>query len=212
MKFLIFSLLLASVLFSACNPSLNVTKSYVNRDIKPNLPYKLIFVFAMVQDQTVKKNTEDRLEKLFKSRGVKVLKSSVLFPQTGSEPARLSVEQNTDAIKKAGCDAIMTIAVVDVEKNESYNPGTAYAPSGTNMAYGSYFGYYNYMNPYTTTPGFYSVDKTYYMETKFYDVASDKLLWAINSTTYSPNSFESWFQDYSGTILSQLKKDGLIKK
>lgn len=212
MKCTLFNLLVLAVILSACNPSLNVTKSYVNREITPNLPYKKIFVFAMVQDNSVKATTENRLEKLFKSRGKEVVKSSVLFPQTGDGPSRLSVEQNTDAIRKAGCDAIMTIAVVDVQKNESYNPGTAYAPTGTYAAYGSYFGYYNYMNPYTSTPGFYSVDKTYYMETNFYDIASGKLLWAISSTTYSPNSFESWFQDYSGTILSQLKKDGLIKK
>jgi hypothetical protein len=212
MKRSIFTLLILSVLISACNPSLNVTKSYVNKEVTPKASYTSIFVFAMTQDNTVKVTTENRLEKLFKSRGKTVVKSHVLFPQTGNEPSRLSVEQNTAAIKKAGCDAIMTLAVVDVASNESYNPGTAYVPTGVNGYYGSYFGYYNYRNPYASTSGFYSVDKTYYMETNFYDITSDKLLWSISSTTYSPNSFETWFQDYSGTILSQLKKDGLIKK
>jgi len=208
-----FSLLLVAALFSACKPSLNITSSYVNKEVTPKSSYESIFVMAMTPDKKVKMDTENRLEKLFKTRGKKVVKSFELFPQSDADIARLSVEQNTGAIKKAGCDAILTVAVVDVAANESYNPGTAYVPTGGGYGfYGSYWGYYNYRSPLVSTPGFYSTDKTYYMETNFYDLASDKLLWSIKSTTYSPASFEIWFQDYSGTILSQLKKDGLIKK
>ncbi len=213
---IVFSVLLLGTLFvTSCKPSLNITSSYVNREITPKASYESIFVVAMTPDRKVKVNTENRMEKLLNSRGKKVVKSYELFPQKEGEAARLSVEQNTGDVKKAGCDAVLTIAVVDVAANESYNPGTAYLPSGaygTYGVYGSYWGYYSYRAPLVSTPGFYSADKTYYMETNFYDLTSDKLLWSIKSTTYSPASFEIWFQDYSGTILSQLKKEGLIRK
>jgi len=213
MRRTIFALLLLSVLLPACKPSLNVTSAYVNKEITPKATYEMIFVMALTPNKNAKINAENRMEKLLKQRGRKVVKSHLLFPQTDADIARLSVEQNVGAIKAAGCDAILTMAVVDVAANESYNPGTAYVPTGGGYGvYGSYWGYYNYRSPLVSTPGFYSADKTYYMETNFYDLSADKLLWAIKSTTYNPGSFEIWFQDYSGTILSQLKKDGLIKK
>jgi len=210
-----FKLLILCGILASCNPSINITSSYVNHDIVPKTPYKSIFVFAITQDQHTKLTAENRMAKLLESRGKKVVKSSDLFKGDAAGEARLSVDMNVGTIKNAGCDAILTMALVDVQSNESYNPGTAYLPTGPvgNYGYyGSFLGYYGYMAPLVRTPGFYSGEKTYFMETNFYDMASDKLLWRIKSATYNPGSFELWFQDYSGTILSQLKKEGLIKK
>lgn len=210
---IIFNILALFFLFSSCNTPSNITSSYVNKEVTPKASYQSIFVFAITPDTKVKLNVENRMEKLLNSRGKKVVKSSVLFPQTDSGIARLSVDQNVDAIKEAGCDAILTITGISDESNKNYNPGTAYVPSTVGFGYNAgYYGYYNYYVPLVSTPGFYTAEKNYYMETNFYDLESNKLLWAIKSTTYNPGSFEIWFQDYSGTILSQLKKDGLIKK
>jgi hypothetical protein len=209
----IFNTLIAIFLLVACKPTSNITSYYVNKEVTPKASYQTIFVFMISPDNKVKLNVENRMEKLLNSRGKKVVKSSDLFPQTESGLARLSVDQNVGKIKEAGCDAILTITGVAEASNESYNPGTAYVPTTGGFGYYSgYYGYYSYYAPMVSTPGFYSADKTYYMETNFYDLESDKLLWAIKSASYNPGSFEIWFQDYSGTILSQLKKDGLIKK
>jgi hypothetical protein len=78
--------------------------------------------------------------------------------------------------------------------------------------YGSYYGYYNYYSPQVYSPGYYSSDKTYYIESNFYDLASDELLWSIQSEAYNPTSLESWFKEYSYQLLNELRAEKLITK
>jgi len=54
-------------------------------------------------------------------------------------------------------------------------------------SYGNYYGYYNYYSPQVYSPGYYSVDKTFYLETNAYDLASDKLLWSVQSEARNPS-------------------------
>jgi len=78
--------------------------------------------------------------------------------------------------------------------------------------YGSYYGYYNHYYPQVYSPGYYATDKTYYIESNFYDMASDELLWSIQSEANNPSSVESWFNEYSYQLIDELKKEGLVTK
>jgi hypothetical protein len=118
-------------------------------------------------------------------------------------------EQLTEVIKKTGCDAVFVIALLDVKTVETYQPGTAYYPMTYGM-YGSYYGYYNYYYPQVYSPGYYTTDKTYYIESNFYDVEEDKLLWSIQSEAYNPSDLDSWFDRYSYDLLNELRNEGLI--
>ena len=78
--------------------------------------------------------------------------------------------------------------------------------------YGSYYGYYNHYYPQVYSPGYYSTDKTYYIESNFYDLELDQLLWSIQSEAYNPTSLESWFKKYSYNLIKLQKEEGLITK
>jgi hypothetical protein len=94
---------------------------------------------------------------------------------------------------------------------ESYNPGTVYAPVNYGY-YGSFYGYYNYYYPVVYSPGYYSVDKTFYLECNLYDLAADKLLWSIQSEARNPKDLHSWFKAYANMLISHLKQKGLNQK
>ena len=76
--------------------------------------------------------------------------------------------------------------------------------------YGSYYGYYSYYYPMVYSPGYYTTNKTYYLESNFYDLEEDLLLWSIQSEAYNPSSIDSWFDQYSYDLLKELKREGLI--
>jgi hypothetical protein len=61
------------------------------------------------------------------------------------------------------------------------------------------------------SPGYYTTDKTYYIETNFYDLEEDLLLWSIQSEAYNPSSLDSWFDEYSFNLLNELAREGLIE-
>jgi hypothetical protein len=215
MKKSIFSMMLLAILLSACGPSQKIASSWVNREVLPKGPYKKMFVAAMMANKSAKYTIEDQLANLINSRGKKAVRSNDVFPSTFFEDSNLTKEQLANAIKKTGCDAVFMVTLLDVEKEERYVPGSATYISAYGSPYGgyygSYYGYYSYMYPITYDPGYYTTDKKYLMETNFYDVESDLLLFSIRSTAVNPSDLEKWFKGYSALILAQLKKEGLIQ-
>jgi len=188
------------LILSACAPSQDIVASYVNRESLPKVPYKKVFVMAILEDNITRNQIENKISAQLVKRGKTVVKSSELFP------VKLS---KTEVSKE--CDMVFTVTLLDVKTTQSYQPGTTYAPYGYG-AYGSYYGYYGYYAPYTSSPGYYVTDRSYYVETNFYDVATDKLICSIQSVAYNPNNFDSWFIDYSRLLIYQLKKEGVIKQ
>ena len=209
LKFL-FAILLVTVI-SACGPSQKITNSWINPESTTKGPYEKIFIMVLAQTTAASFSVEDRMAALLASRGRKVVVSSSVFPPKMSLSENFTREQMAEAIKRTGCDAVYVIAVLDVLSVETYNPGTAYYPMSYGM-YGSYYGYYNYYSPQVYSPGYYTTDKTYYIESNFYDLESDQLLWSIQSEAYNPSSIDSWFDRYSYDLLNELKKEGLISK
>jgi hypothetical protein len=211
MKFRLFTFLPFVTLLSACGPSQKITTSWINPEAGTKGPYESIFVMVLAQSNAASFDIEDRMAETFASRGRNSVVSSSVFPAQLSASESLTRDQMAEAINRTGCDAVFIIAVLDVLSVETYNPGTAYYPMNYGM-YGSYYGYYNHYYPQVYSPGYYSTDKTYYIETNFYDVESDQLLFSIQSEAYNPTSLDSWFREYSYQLTKELKSEGLIKQ
>ncbi len=204
-------ILLLPLIYSGCGPSQQITNSWINPEAGSRAPYTSIFVMVMSQNTGTSFSVEDRMAALLASRGQKAVVSSAVFPPSFTNSEEFTREQMAEAIKRTGCDAVFVLAVLDVKTVESYQPGRAYYPMNYGP-YGSYYGYYHYYSPMVYSPGYYSTDKTYYIETNFYDLEEDKLLWSIQSEAYNPSSIDSWFDQYSYDLLKELRKEGLIDK
>ena len=111
-------------------------------------------------------------------------------------------------VRELGCDAILTSALVDKQSETRYVPGTVtYAPY---MGYGSYGfgGYYGYMYPAMYgSPGYYTTEKTYFIETNLFDVASEKMIYSVQSTAYDPSTITAFSRDYCEAVTKQFTKD-----
>ena len=118
---------------------------------------------------------------------------------------------DTLVITKTGCDAVLILALLDSKVVESYNPGTSYYPMNYGY-YGNFYGYYNHYYPQVYSPGYYSVDKTFYLEANLYDIAKDKLVWSIQSEARNPKDLQDWFRNYSVLLMNHLKSKGLNQK
>ncbi|MGW8315408.1 MAG: hypothetical protein ACWGNV_07395 [Bacteroidales bacterium] len=204
-------MIMISVLtLSACGPTQQITNSWINPEARSKGPYSSIFVIVLSPSNATSFSVEDRLAGIITSRGQKVVVSSAVFPPNLTISENFTREDMAAAIARTGCDAVLTVAQLDVRTVETYNPGTAYYPMSYGM-YGSYYGYYNYYYPQIYRPGYYSTDRTYYIETNFYDLAEDRLLWSIQSEAYNPSSLDSWFDRYASDLLNELEKEGLLR-
>ena len=199
------------MILTACGPSQRITNSWINPEARTKGPYSSIFVIVLSPSTATSFSVEDRLAEIITSRGQKAVVSSSVFPPNLSISEDFTREDMAAAIARTGCDAVLTVAQLDVKTVETYNPGTAYYPMSYGM-YGSYYGYYNYYSPQIYRPGYYSTDRTYYIETNFYDLAEDRLLWSIQSEAYNPTSLDSWFDRYAYDLLKELENEGLISQ
>ena len=211
MKFRIFSILLLSSIVWGCGPTQKITGSWASPDATVNGPYDKVFVVVLSPNSTANYDIEAQMANTLISRGFKVLRSTDIFPPKFSITQDLTREKLTEAISKRGCDAVLMLSLLDSKEVESYNPGTVYAPVNYGY-YGSYYGYYNHYYPQVYSPGYYSVDKTYYLETNLYDLADDKLLWSVQSEAKNPKDLHSWFKAYANMLISHLKSKGLNQK
>lgn len=203
--------LLMTLLIYGCSTNSKITVSWISPEAQNAGPYSSIFVMVLAQNMSTSFDVEDRMAQTIISRGNKAVLSSSVFPPNLADTLNFGRKEMAEAIKRTGCDAVFVIAVLDELKTETYHSGSAYYPMNYGM-YGSYYGYYNYHYPYVYSRGYYSADRTYYIETNFYDLASDKLLWSIQSEAHNPSSIEAWFHEYSYQLLKELKKEGLINE
>lgn len=211
MKQTFFYLVLITALIAACSPSQEVTSYWVNKEAIPKEPFKTIYIIAITQNENMKPAVENGLADVLVSRGNKVVLNSQIYPPSFSAVKQLTKEQLVETIAKTGSDAVLTLAVLDTKTETTYNQGSSYAPMSYGY-YGSYYGYYNHYYPVVYSPGYYSTNKTFYIETNFFDVKTDQLLWSIQSQAYNPDNFDSMFKEYTRTILAKLREEGLIKK
>ena len=114
---------------------------------------------------------------------------------SNSDTARASVEEK---LKNDGFDGIVVMRLTTVDKSLNYVPGTTY---------GGWYGWYG--GGYSS--GYYSEDKTYYVETNFYSLTSQKLLWSGTTSTLNPSKLDRSLDDVISAIRSEMQKQGLLK-
>lgn len=217
--------LFVMMVLSSCVPSQEITKSWINREALPKGPFKSVFILALVPNDKNRIVIEDQLEKVLKRRGMKVVRTEDIFPSGIKAKNEITKEQLADALRKAGCDAVFTLALINVktekiyDKNlptadvpkQFYNSTIEYFPIGFGF-YGSYYNYLSNYAPQVYSADYYATERTFFLETNFYELSSDQLLWSIKSKAVNPSDVKSWFNGYSKLMIKKLKEEGLIKK
>lgn len=178
-------------LMVACAPSTQLQKSWVDPSItKGNFkPFKKILVVAALKDDASKRVAEDKIVAQIK-KSVGVQSYTYLKPSDTDE-------QMVDAnLMKDGFDAVILMRLKQVEKSTSYTPGTAYG------------GWYGYRY---ATPGYYTEDKEFIVETNLYSLAEGKLIWSGTTSTLNPTKLDATLDAIISTLKYDLQKKGLIK-
>ncbi len=153
-------------------------------------PFTKVLVLAPLKDASSQRIAEDKIAKQLKP-GVAVQSYTYLTPKDTDKDL---IEQK---LLKDGFDGVIEVHLKDVQKSTSYTPGTTY---------GGWYGYRNY------SPGYYSEDKTFMVETNFYSLKEKKLLWSGTTSSLNPSSLDQTMDQIIYTIKYELQKKGFLKK
>jgi len=201
MKNLILSLLVMCTICS-CGPTTKIEKSWMEpgASVKTD-PQNKVMVIALVKDETSRRVIEDELVKRIKTPSV----ASYVFLTTEMIKAA-SDEALNNMITKEKFTHILLMRLADVEKETSYVPGT------TTGYYGGYGMYYGYGAAMYSTPGYYTTDKNYFIETTIYSVSPNKLLWTGTTKTVNPSKLNKTVNDIADVVVTKMKQDGFLNK
>ncbi len=179
-------------LMVACSPATKLERSWADTSFTPatTKPFTKVLIVAPLKDQASQRIAEDKIAAQLK-QGVAVQSYSFLLP-TDTDPKLVEVK-----LKKNGFDGVIVMRLKDVENSTSYVPGTSF---------GGWYGYRNY------SPGYYTQNKTFMVETNFFSLESNKLLWSGTTSSLNPISFEKTIDEIIATIKFELQKKGFLKK
>lgn len=193
----------------ACSSSVQMTGQWMDKQLFQPGKYSSTFIAVMTQNLGVKQVFEDRLASAAAAHGIKAVKSGDVFKPNFTSENAASKEAILAKVRELGLETIFTVALKRKETTTRYVPGEAYTPA---PYYGGYWGYYSSTYGTVYAPGYYVQDKTYYVESNLYEVASEKLLWSVQSEVFNPDSVQDVAEDYTKMLLDALDKEGLLRK
>lgn len=112
-------------------------------------------------------------------------------------------------LRRDGYDAVITITVLDIEKEETYVRGQVdYWPGGI---YYSRFGrYYFYWYDRVYTPGYYVTTTRYIVEGNLFDTQMDRLVFSAQTETIDPGTLDNLGHRFSIKLLKTMQEKGVL--
>jgi hypothetical protein len=207
MKTTKFSGMLVLLLLSACSTS-KITTSW-KAENSTQRPYKKIMVVGLIRetDRTIREKMENHFVGDLKELGYDALSS---FKEYGPKAFENMDEATAlSKIKTSGADAVLTIVLLDKEKERHYVPGrTYYSPYG--YYYRRFWGYYGTLYHRIYEPGYYVTDTKYFWESNLYDINNDSLVYSAQTQSFSPANTESLAHEYGKLIVKNMVKQEVL--
>ena len=210
MKKIITSWIILTSLVTGCTSS-KITLSWKqeNAAIKK---YNKILVIAMngENDLTTRQRMEIHLTRDLKELGYNAVST---MQQFGPRAFRDIGEQDViDKIQHLGFDAVLTIALLDKEKDRVYVPRRIVYTPYPIVYYRQFWGYYTTIYDRVYAPGYYTVNTKYFWETNLYDISSKELLYSVQTESFDPPSSETLGHEYGKLIVKDMVKSRVLTK
>jgi len=209
-------LLLVGLGFTGCKSSKESTGStgvWVNKEKIQGKQFHKIFIVVVTADILARTQLENDLAAVATARGYEAVKSMDLLPISLDNPKKPTKEEVVAKVKESGCDAVFVASLLNKDESIRYVPGkSSYSMLPYYSYTGTYYGYYN--NTYETVvqPSYYAHDKNYFMQSNLYDVASEELMWSVQSELFNPSDIQKFSKGYTTSLIKELEKIKLMKK
>jgi len=195
------------VLLENCYSSV-ITNSWQAEKLN-TINFKKVLVIAIDnnKDRTIKIKLENHLVNDLTKKGIDAFSAIESYG-----PFFLSGLQESEAINKIkgqGFDAVLTVVLLDKEKEKHYIPGRiTYTPYS--MYYRRFWGYYSTVYDRVYEPGYYTENTNYFWESNLYDLSEKSLIYSAQTKSFNPMNLESLADEYGKIISNDLFKKGIL--
>lgn len=195
--------------FSGCS-SIRITNTWESPTIHQK-EFNKIIVLALLKDND--RNLREKMEDHFVG-DLTDLGYNAVSSMKENGPKSFESMKEDEAItqlQNSGADAVITIVLLDKEKERKYVPGSViYSPYTIYQR--RFWGYYTTMRGRIYEPGYYSEQTNYFWESNLYDLATKDLLYSVQTKSFDPASAESLAHEYGKLIVKDMVKHSLLVK
>ncbi|MFN8243677.1 MAG: hypothetical protein U0X40_06440 [Ferruginibacter sp.] len=209
MKTRFISLLALLFIMAGCSSS-RITTSWKAENAVPR-HYNKIMVLGLIRegDASLQEHMENHLVGDLQTMGYNAVSA---FKEYGPKAfTSLNEDEAIAKLKNSGVDAVITVVLLDKQKEKKYVPGNTY--------YTPYRFYYNRFWGYRTTlynrihePGYYVTDTRYFWESNLYEMDSQRLIYTVQTESFDPVSTDNMAHEYGQIIVNDMLKNAVIKK
>jgi hypothetical protein len=182
-----------------------ITSSWKAENIQPK-KYNKIIVRVLIReaDRSIREKMEEHFVGDLRGLGYNAITSISLFGPNAF--TRMSEERAVNFIKAAQADAVITIVLLDKFKERNYVPGRMRFGSPYNR-----FGtYYSTINDRINERGYFITDTKYFWESNLYDMETKKLLYSVQTESFSPSTSEALGHEYGKLIVNNMVGKGVL--
>ena len=193
---------------AGCTTS-KITTSWKAENTVPQ-KYNKILVLGLIReaDRTLQENMENHFVGDLKELGYNVVSSLKEYGPKAFD--KMDEEAALSKLKNSAVDAVITIVLLDKEKERKYVPG--------NMYYSPYGYYYNRFWGYRSTlyrriyePEYYVTNTKYFWESNLYVMSTQKLVYSVQTQSFDPANSESMGHEYGQMIVKNMVKQNVLQ-
>lgn len=191
-------------LFAAGCASSKITTAWRTPDAIPG-NYKKILVLGIINknDRSIREKMETHFVGDLSGLGYTAIASLPVYGPRSFE--KMTEPEIMPLLANSGADAAVTIVLLNRHREFTYvTPANPY-PGGL----GRYV-----RDRYITVfqPGYYVSSTKYLWETNLYDIKTGKLVYSVQTESFSPESIESMGHEYGRLIVKDMVKKGVLSQ
>ena len=171
--------------------------------------FKKVIVLGLIhdRDRTLREHMEQSLAEHLRSRGQAAVCACELYGP--KEFDQLSEKEALVRLSNAGVDGVLTIVLLDKERERYYVPGQMqYTPYG--FYYDRFWGHSRTLYWRIYSPGYYTTNTRYFWESNLYDLSDGKLIYSAQSQSFDPSSSDVLGKEYGKLIVDDIVGKGVI--
>ncbi|QNA45577.1 hypothetical protein [Lacibacter sediminis] len=197
------------ILLTGCT-STKITSSWKAQNVEAK-QYSKILVLGLIRDtdRSLQEKMEAHLVGDLKDKGYNAVGSlSEYGPKAFSN---MTETEAVNKLKASAVDAVITIVLLDKQKERNYVPGRLYySPYG--MYYNRFWGYYGTLNYRIYEQGYYVTDTEYFWESNMYDMSTQSLIYSVQTKSFDPANSESLGHEYGKLIINEMVKNNILRQ
>jgi hypothetical protein len=200
-------LLALTLVLSGCLGT-RITSSWKDPATAPR-PYGRIMVAGIIReaDRSIREHMEDHLVNDLRAQG---FNAGSVYREYGPKAfEQLNEEQTRARLKKDGVEAVLTIVLLDKERERYYVPGQVrFTPYDTYHRH--LWGYSQSIYARIQSPGYYRTTTRYFWESNLYDLQTNTLVCSVQTQSFQPASAESLAHEYGKLIVEHLIRNKVL--